>query len=194
MSAPPTVTQEVAVVRDTAPLPDVEQRGSMLRTRPRPIPASWDPHWPGRAVFATALALVAWSLVAEPWELTGDALIYLQMAAGETVQAPFGFRVLAPWIAGLLPVSSVLAFELLSWASLLVAAVALVAFARASAEPEAAARRGWVVLAFFLTSYALVYYATASVRVDPPALALLAGCLALLATGRSVVWLSLIHI
>ena len=193
MSAP-TITQEVAVVRDTAPLPDVEQQGAILRTRPRPIPASWDPHWPGRAVFVTAIALVAWSLVAEPWALTGDALVYLQMAAGETVQAPFGFRVLAPWIAGILPMAPVLAFELLSWASLLVAAVALVAFARASAEPAEADRRGWIVLAFFVTSYALVYYATASVRVDPLALALLAGCLALLATGRSAGWVALLMV
>lgn len=168
------------------PAPEEAERPSTRRARPREreaIPAA-----PGLALFVAVFALVLWAILGEPWEIGGDAALYLRMSAGEAVQAPFGHRILAPWLVSLAPMEPRLAFALLSWSSLAGAALALFVYARTSVRQGGTARVGWIALGFLVCSYAFAYYGTALVRVDPPALALLVLALALAAQGRPT-WL-----
>lgn len=182
MSSTPTTPTDHPAPSELAPDPvDV-----FPRTEPRPIPDART--WLWRTIFAASVSLVAWSVLGEGWTLTGDGEQYLTMAAGERGAAPFGYRTLTPALAGLLRTDPVLAFRLVNWTALVTAAVALTGWARARAprrERAAARPVAAVVLGLFLVSFAVVYYGTILVAVDPPALALLALALWLLAKEGS---------
>jgi len=94
----------------------------------------------------------------------------MSMAAGEPAAAPFGYRVLVPWLVGSLPVSHETGFTLVNRLSLLAAGCTLFLWARQfSTHPVFLP----AVLLLYLTSYLSAYYTNAVALVDPLALFLL---------------------
>ena len=139
-------------------------------------------------LLATFVMLWFWSVFGEPWETTSDSALYLRMALGDSVQAPFGYRIFSPGVVSLLPFQAAVGFTVLSWVSLMGAGAAMFVYAltlgRSAGEHRPAAALAWVTLGFFVTSYAYSYYGSVKLS-DLPMLAVLAVSLALLARGRT---------
>jgi hypothetical protein len=110
--------------------------------------------------------------VLEPWDLhCCDGVHYLAIYNGELAPAPFGYRVLTPFFARLLPWDAVINFGIVS-----IGCLALTTGLIALYSYRFGCTRSIIVIFCILwfTSYPFVYYGTTLVRADPPVLFLVA--------------------
>ena len=131
----------------------------------------------GAAVTAACVAM--WSAWGQPWEVFGDAAHYLAAARGESTEAPFAFRPLAPalaqgvaWATG---APLLAAFHAVLVAALVATGAVLASWAR---RPLAAA----TVALFWGLSHATAFGTTVGATTDPVFLLALVGAVRLAST------------
>jgi len=71
-------------------------------------------NWLVAIIVASAGALFAFATLAPRQSLTPDNVAYVAMASGNPAQAPFCFRILVPFVAGLLPLPPLAALRLIT--------------------------------------------------------------------------------
>jgi hypothetical protein len=77
------------------------------------------PRLPGIiALLIIFLGLGIWQLIAEKWEITGDAIYYLQITKGNIAPKPFCYRTLVPLIVRFLPLDYILSYRIIALLSL----------------------------------------------------------------------------
>jgi len=118
---------------------------------------------------AGVLATVIWLMSAEPWEILADGQYYMMLYEGNPAPAPFGYRVLTPLMASLLPCDARTAFGIVTAACLTIASGIIALYLA-----ESGFRETCVGLFMWLTSFAFIYYATTYVRADAPMLLMIA--------------------
>ncbi len=123
------------------------------------------------AVIISGLMAVFWYFFGEPWEVLGDATWYVRMTHGEAAPVPFGYRILTPALARLLPLPPEISFTLLTMSCLVLITPILICYG--SDEQKSILLSG-MITAFWITSFAFIYYSTTIVRADGPTLFLLA--------------------
>lgn len=121
-------------------------------------------------VLGIAFALF-WLLAAEPWETPADGEYYLAIYEGQLVAAPWGYRILTPFLARLLPWSVEINFAVVTVVSL-VAISSVLAWYTASLNKTFS--QAVILCVLWGASFPFVYYGTTFVRADAPMLLLLA--------------------
>jgi hypothetical protein len=122
------------------------------------------------------ICAVFWLNAGEPWETVADGQYYLALYEGNLAPGPFGYRVLTPYLARLLPWSPITNFEVITISSLALTTGILALHSLRTAAPISLI----LVLCFFwVTSFPFAYYSTTLVRVDGPIFAILAATLLL---------------
>ena len=54
-------------------------------------------------IIFSCFACFTWGFIADEWEILGDGVHYIKLYNGEIADGPFGYRILAPALARLLP-------------------------------------------------------------------------------------------
>ncbi len=111
-----------------------------------------------------------WLAVGEPWEILADGAHYVEIYRGEPAAAPFGYRVLTPLLARVLPWGMDGSFFIVTIACLVLAGGVLGVHA---ARVSGLRATGLLACAFWGLSFPFVYYATTGIRADAPMLLLL---------------------
>jgi len=135
---------------------------------------------------------ITWLAFGEAWQIFGDAVHYVSLYEGEIAPAPWGYRIMTPYLASLLPWDMVTNFSVVSINSMALITGVLALYGR---KVGCSFSCLLIMIFFWMTSYAFAYYSTAIVRADPPMLLMLA-TLFLLSQYRvhSIVLLLLISI
>lgn len=103
-------------------------------------------------------------------ETLGDGMHYMRMYHGDLAKSPFGYRILTPYLANLLPWNAEISFKIVTYFSLGLTSVFLYVYSRKIQLPLKFAI-GMILIWFF--SYPFIYNSVSSVRVDPPMLMLI---------------------
>jgi hypothetical protein len=152
------------------------------------------------AALSLACLLVQWRLQARWHEGYGpdvlpafDAYAYVAMAEAPRffTVAPWGYRLLTPWLVGLLPLDPASGFHVVSFGGLLLAAVLLWAFLRRLGHGPGASLLAIVAFAFLGPTAEVVAY---PFLVEPVTVALEVAFLLCLAGGASTGALALIAV
>jgi hypothetical protein len=135
------------------------------------------------------LGALLWLLLGEPWEVLADGSQYMAMFNGQATSPPFGYRVLTPFLAHLLPWSAAINFGAVTVACLSLASGFLALFGRAAGLPM---RAVILLCTLWASSFAFIYYDTTRIRADAPMLMLMAAFFWLTIKRASVGWLWLV--
>ena len=126
-----------------------------------------------------------WLGVGEPWEVLADGRHYIAMFHGGLAAAPFGYRILVPAAARLLPWGVQTDFAIITLICLIITTGVV---GELATSPGASRFRSFAACLFWGSSFAFAYYSTTQVRVDAPMLLLLA-LVILLARSRAPAYL-----
>ena len=100
----------------------------------------------------------------------GDGTHYMSMYYGDLAKSPFGYRMLTPYIAKLLPWEAIISFKIITFFSLGLTSALLGIYSNKIKLPLIFT----IALIFFwFFSYPFIYNSTTVVRVDPPMLLLI---------------------
>ena len=144
-------------------------------------------HW--LAFVILGAGIFACSLLGESWEILADGEQYIKMATGEMVSAPFGYRILIPFLAQTLPSNLISSFHLIALLALTFTGFFLYVFISDIAKSKTNTDL-FIIALLFLTSYLVFYYATTKVRVDPLALCILSFLFYGMKQGQNIYWLT----
>ncbi len=126
-----------------------------------------------------------WTITGESWEVLADGRQYLMMYQGEIAASPYGYRVLVPFLARLLPMSPQAGFAVVTISCLILTSGVIALYVTHSRSP-------WFTSITMCTlwgmSFPFVYLATTQIRAEAPTLLLMAVALLLSRRGASV-WL-----
>lgn len=125
---------------------------------------------------------ISWLLLGQPWGDLEDGSHYLTMYTGGLARAPFGYRILTPYLASLLPFSSMWSFGIITVSSLTLTGGILAVYAQRRREQLLAALTFCVLWG---TSYTFAYCSTTLVRADATMLLVLSILYALSLRGAS---------
>jgi hypothetical protein len=125
------------------------------------------------ALLIIFLGLGIWQLIAEKWEITGDAIHYLQITKGNIAPKPFCYRILVPLIVRFLPFDYILSYRIIALLSLVFVGYFIYNYTNLFNKKKQYHAVNYLGIYSFLLSYPAVYYSTAHVRVDPLALFIL---------------------
>jgi hypothetical protein len=117
------------------------------------------------------VASLFWLYVGEPWENLADGSHYLLMYEGRIAQSPFGYRILTPTIASLLPYSPSVNFKIVTIGCLSLTSGVLASY---SNKFKNGTTFTILVSLFWLCSFPFIYYGTTLVRADAPMFLILA--------------------
>jgi hypothetical protein len=123
------------------------------------------------AGLSCAGAAAIWLLVGEPWRIFGDASHYISLYNGGMAPAPYGYRILTPFLAQLLAWGAVTSFGVITLSCLVLTAGVLALYMTPSDQVLAGTVLSTI---FWVTSYPFAYYATTLVRADGPMLLMIA--------------------
>jgi hypothetical protein len=114
---------------------------------------------------------LAWFSFGESWTIFGDAVHYVSVYNGQLAPAPWGFRIMTPFFAQLLPWDIYTNFGIISINSMALTTGVLALYGKKIGLQV----NGILLLIFFLViSYPFAYYSSAIVRADAPMLLILA--------------------
>lgn len=111
----------------------------------------------------SVLLSVLWILVADKWDVLADGTHYMMMYHGEVALSPFGYRVLTPFLASLLPFDAMTSFAVVTLSFLALTSGVLMLYASNVKMPDAGKL---AVFLFWVTSFPYLYYGTTFVRAD----------------------------
>ncbi|HFC52847.1 MAG TPA: hypothetical protein ENJ43_00235 [Gammaproteobacteria bacterium] len=121
----------------------------------------------GRILVLTSLVSVLlsvlWIFLADKWDVLADGKHYMMMYHGEVARSPFGYRVLTPFLASLLPFDAMTSFAVVTLSSLALTSGVLMLYAESAKLPGSARM---AVFLFWVTSFPYLYYGTTFVRAD----------------------------
>lgn len=125
-------------------------------------------------ILASFISLVfsfLWMFLGDSWEISGDALHYMDLYNNQIAKSPFGYRILTPYLASLLPWDAITNFTIVTLTSLSFASGAILLYAKKLGTPKLN-----IIFIFVLwaTSYPFIYYGTTFVRADSPIFFLIA--------------------
>ncbi len=115
------------------------------------------------AFIGSIFVCLVWVLIADEWSVLADGVHYMKMYEGEVADSPFGYRVLAPLIASLLPFSAKESFAVVTVSALALTASLLWLYA---ADQGLSLLGRAVAVLFWLTSFPFIYYGTTFIRAD----------------------------
>jgi len=119
-------------------------------------------------VSSLAVALL-WGVLADSWELLGDGVHYLRLYNGQVANSPFGYRILTPFLASLLPWDALTNFMIVSLTCLsLTTGFIFLYFNKLNASSNTTFLSSVLLLIFWVTSFPFVYYGTVFIRADAP--------------------------
>lgn len=104
-----------------------------------------------------------WVYIGEPWEVLADGTHYMKMYNGELAPSPFGYRVLTPFLASLLPWSAKINFAFITLVSLSITTSLLVQYIVVIGGSTI---NKILVALFWITSFPFIYYGTTFIRAD----------------------------
>ncbi|MDZ7725243.1 MAG: EpsG family protein [candidate division KSB1 bacterium] len=123
------------------------------------------------AFFSAGLFTLFWILAGEKWKVFGDAVQYLAVYHNDPATAPFGYRILVPYLARLFPFGATVNFAIVTIAFLILTNLVIVKYSQLKNHSPV---HCLVFSLFWLCSFAFVYYVTTWIRADAPMLFLLA--------------------
>jgi hypothetical protein len=123
------------------------------------------------ALLFGACAALIWSLVGETWECLCDGDHYMALYEGRLAASPFGYRVLTPYVARVLPWGPIVNFGVVTLSSLVVTTGVIAIYSSRLGEALAVTV---MACTFWVTSFPFIYYGTTLVRADGPMLLLVA--------------------
>jgi hypothetical protein len=137
----------------------------------------------------SALILAFWILFTEHGQMSSDTEAYMKMYQGEKAIVPFGYRILTPFLASLIPSSMLFGFGFVSSVSLVLTTplIALYSYKLHFSKQE-------ILLSclFWSCTYAFVYYGVSFFRVDAPMYLCLAAFLVLSLYKKNILILFLV--
>ena len=139
------------------------------------------------ALILGTCATFFWSVVGDHWTILADGEHYIALYEGRLTTAPFGYRILTPFLASCLPWGAENSFGVVTITCLVLATGITALYA---ARSGAALTLIVSACLFWVTSYPFVYYGTTLIRADGPMLLLLA--MVFLLSHRQVSTLTLI--
>ena len=113
---------------------------------------------------------IFWYHIGETWKILGDGIYYLALYQGKSAPAPFGYRLMAPYLARLLPWDFMLSFEAITLGCLILTTGIIALYGARSGFSHV---QILTLCAFWGTSFAFAYYSTTIVRADGPMLLIL---------------------
>lgn len=104
-----------------------------------------------------------WIYVGEKWEVLADGTHYMLMYDGHIANSPFGFRILTPWLASILPWDAKTSFTIVTLACLSVTTGILLQYI---SEFHKFNITKFFVFISWVTSFPFIYYGTTLIRAD----------------------------
>ncbi|MEE9326118.1 MAG: hypothetical protein V3U71_02405 [Cocleimonas sp.] len=127
----------------------------------------------------TALSLIIsflWMYLADSWDLLGDGIHYMVLYNEQVANSPFGYRILTPFLARLLPWDALTNFTVISLSCLsLTTGVFVLYFSKFNISKLSTI----FLLFFWTTSFPFIYYGTTFIRADAPMLLVIAATILL---------------
>ena len=117
------------------------------------------------------IASIMWFNFGEEWQIFGDAVHYVSLYNGEIAPAPWGYRVLTPYLASFFPWDIKTNFTVVAINSVSLTAGVIALYGR---KVSCSLQGIFIMIFFWVISYPFVYYSTAIIRVDAPMLLMLA--------------------
>lgn len=117
------------------------------------------------------IAAISWLNFAETWQIFGDAVHYVSIYNGDLAPAPWGYRIMTPYLASLLPWDIKSNFAMVSINSLALIAGVLALYGR---KIGLTFQSIFLLVILWIISYPFIYYSSAIVRADAPMLLILA--------------------
>ncbi len=117
------------------------------------------------------IGAVIWLSFGESWQIFGDAVHYVSVYNGELAPAPWGYRIMTPFLAQLLPWDVKTNFAMISINSIALTTGVLSLYGK---KIGFTLKDILFLIFFWMISYTFVYYSTAIIRADAPMLLILA--------------------
>jgi len=123
------------------------------------------------AFIISVIATCFWQKYGESWEILADGEKYLLIVESKIVSAPFGYRILIPYLVKILPLNPNTGFQLITTICLAATAVFIALYQLKMFDPS---RLVAIACLFYFSSFAFIYYSTTLIRPDPFILMLIA--------------------
>jgi len=114
---------------------------------------------------------IVWLYLGEPWKDLCDGENYMQIYEGHMAAAPFGYRVLTPYLASLLPWDAKFNFSVITISCLILTTGVVSLYSKKISKSLAVSS---LACFFWVFSFPFIYYGTTLIRADGPMLLLLA--------------------
>lgn len=121
------------------------------------------------AIFLSLAVAFLWGFLADSWELLGDGVHYMALYNEHIANSPFGYRILTPFLARLLPWDALTNFTIVSLSCLtFTTGIFVLYFNKLYPSSKRIGLSSIFLLILWASSFPFIYYGTTFIRADAP--------------------------